>query len=184
MPETHQAPNLLRDLAVASPCPAEWNQMTGDAKRRFCQQCQLHVHDLSAMTRAEAEAVLRDAGGARVCVRFFRRHDGTVLTRDCPVGLRQRLRRARRRATAAVSAAFAALLSAVGCTRDAKRPPTSSGNGTDIHGAPADPGPTMGEPVQGDVVTGIARPTMGRPAMPVETPSDEPLQKPVQNPPR
>ena len=39
------------------------------------------------MAREEAEAVLR-AGKGDICVRLYRRTDGTVLTQDCPAGLR------------------------------------------------------------------------------------------------
>lgn len=90
----------LENFAIASPCSADWNQMDGDERRRFCAQCRLHVHDLSAMTRDEVDAMLRSAGPGRLCVRLFRRADGRVLTRDCPTGLRVRMRRARARIAA------------------------------------------------------------------------------------
>jgi hypothetical protein len=77
----------LEQIQVASPCHVEWNAMTGDDKARFCGQCSKHVYNLSGMTRAEAEALVSRTEG-RMCVRFFRRSDGTVLTQDCPVGLR------------------------------------------------------------------------------------------------
>jgi hypothetical protein len=59
---------------------------------RHCSQCQLNVYNLSAMTRAEAEALVGRAEG-RLCVRFYRRADGTILTQNCPVGLRALKRR-------------------------------------------------------------------------------------------
>lgn len=90
----------LDDVAIASPCSADWNQMVGDDRRRLCAQCKLHVHDLSAMTSEEALAFLQNVGSGRACVRLFRRADGRVLTKDCPVGLRARLRRARARVAA------------------------------------------------------------------------------------
>jgi hypothetical protein len=37
------------------------------------------------MTEAEARSVVAERDG-RVCVRFYQRRDGTVLTSDCPVG--------------------------------------------------------------------------------------------------
>ena len=67
--------------------------MRGDDRVRFCGQCKLHVYNLSEMPEAEAQQLVREREG-RMCVRLFRRQDGTVLTRDCPVGiraLRQRL---------------------------------------------------------------------------------------------
>jgi hypothetical protein len=39
------------------------------------------------MTREEAEDLIRRTDG-RLCVRFYKRRDGTILTRNCPVGLR------------------------------------------------------------------------------------------------
>jgi hypothetical protein len=70
--------------------------MKGDERKRFCTQCSLHVYNLSEMSRTEAAQFIAQAEG-RTCVRFFRRADGTLLTRDCPVGVRgvrQRLIRA------------------------------------------------------------------------------------------
>ena len=79
------AQNLLATLSVASPCPAPWDAMKGDQRVRFCESCQKNVYNLSAMTTAEAETLLGKVEG-RLCVRFYRRTDGTVLTSDCPVG--------------------------------------------------------------------------------------------------
>jgi hypothetical protein len=43
------------------------------------------------MSRAEAEAVLVAAKATEgACVRLYRRADGTVITDDCPVGVRRR----------------------------------------------------------------------------------------------
>jgi hypothetical protein len=77
----------LETVRVASPCKANWDDMAGDDRMRHCSQCNLQVYDLSSMTRHEAEEFIREREG-RACVRFFRRADGTVLTRDCPVGVR------------------------------------------------------------------------------------------------
>ena len=79
--------SLLDGLTVATPCPASWDAMAGDDRVRFCPACRLNVYNLSALGRPEAEALLRQKEG-RVCLRFYRWADGTVLTRDCPVGLR------------------------------------------------------------------------------------------------
>jgi len=61
--------------------------MTGDERTRFCKHCQKNVYNLSGMNRDEAEQLV-EANSGQLCVRFYRRHDGTVLTADCPVGLR------------------------------------------------------------------------------------------------
>jgi hypothetical protein len=94
--------NPLDNIRVASPCAADWNEMVGDERKRFCSQCSLNVYNLSGMTSDEAENLLLTSEG-RVCVRFYRRRDGTVLTRDCPVGWQAVKRRVSRMATAAVS---------------------------------------------------------------------------------
>jgi hypothetical protein len=101
----------LDRVEIASPCSASWDEMRGDERVRFCRQCKLSVFNISDMDGDEAEAFIgeRTAGRAssatraskdaqaRTCVRLFRREDGTVITKDCPVGvraLRQRLVRA------------------------------------------------------------------------------------------
>jgi hypothetical protein len=92
----------LSRVKIASPCTADWESMVGDARRRFCSQCELNVYNLSQMTKREAEELLNQTEG-RLCVRFYRRADGTILTQDCPVGLRALRRRLKRIRTAVVS---------------------------------------------------------------------------------
>lgn len=77
--------NPLDHIKIASPCSADWNEMYGDNRKRFCSDCKLNVYNLSEMTKIEAENLLFEAEG-RVCVRLYRRKDGTVITQDCPVG--------------------------------------------------------------------------------------------------
>ena len=98
---------MLPQLKVASPCPADWNKMTGDDKVRFCSQCNLNVYNLSAMTEPEALKLIGERED-RLCVRFYQRADGTVLTQDCPVGVRAALRRMTRFATAMLAMIFVA----------------------------------------------------------------------------
>lgn len=94
---------VLDHLRVASPCTADWNQMTGDDRTRHCGQCQKDVYNVSGMTRDEAEALLIERSG-ELCVRYYLRHDGTVLLADCSVGVKHRTRRRR------IAAGAAALL--------------------------------------------------------------------------
>src|SRR5262245_7605208 len=79
--------DLFADIKVASPCQASWNQMTGDHRARFCSRCQKNVYNFSAMTADEINALVREKEG-KLCARFYRRSDGTMLTADCPVGWR------------------------------------------------------------------------------------------------
>ncbi len=79
-------------LRIASPCPASWAQMTGDDRVRFFDLCNLHVYNFTELTRTEAESLIANSEG-RICARLYRRADGTVITKDCPVGLRAIRRR-------------------------------------------------------------------------------------------
>ena len=103
---------LLSRVKIASPCPVQWGDMNpvGDGERvRHCDQCDLNVYNLSAMMADEAEALLVANEGRRICGTFYRREDGTVLTRDCPVGLAL-VRAKLARAVSAVSAVLGLVL--------------------------------------------------------------------------
>ncbi|MDI1430700.1 hypothetical protein [Polyangium sorediatum] len=80
---------LLSRVEVAAPCSADWASMVGDDRARFCTSCEKNVYNLSAMTAQEAEQLIRSKEG-NLCVRYFQRKDGTVMTSDCPVGVRRR----------------------------------------------------------------------------------------------
>ena len=92
----------LDNIRIASPCPANWDEMYGNDRKRFCGDCKLNVYNLSGMTRADAEKLLMNAEG-RLCVRFYRRIDGTIITENCPVGWARVKQRARVFTTAAFS---------------------------------------------------------------------------------
>ncbi|MDC3379370.1 hypothetical protein OAX78_03715, partial [Planctomycetota bacterium] len=80
--------DLLDRVSVAAPCNASWEAMNGDARVRHCGQCDKNVYNLSNMSQGQAEALVRQAeGGETLCVRFYRRTDGTMLVEDCPKGL-------------------------------------------------------------------------------------------------
>ena len=78
--------NVLDNLRIASPCPARWEDMDGDDRRRFCRDCKLHVYDFSTMSSVEVVTLVTETEG-RLCGRLYRRTDGRVITNDCPVGL-------------------------------------------------------------------------------------------------
>jgi hypothetical protein len=101
--------NPLDHVQVATPCQADWNQMIGTEQVRFCAQCSLNVFNLSLMTRAEAESLIARTEG-RLCVKFYRRFDGSIITRDCPVGLAAIRRRVSYLARAIISAALTFLV--------------------------------------------------------------------------
>jgi hypothetical protein len=100
--------NPLKDIRIASPCSADWDKMYGDDRKRFCGDCKLNVYNLSGMSREEAESLIIKAEG-RLCVRFYKRRDGSVITQDCPVGWARIKQRTRVIATAAFSLVMALL---------------------------------------------------------------------------
>jgi hypothetical protein len=103
--------NPLDQVRIAAPCKAAWEQMIGTERVRFCGLCNLNVYNLSSMTKTEAESLIARTEG-RLCVRFYRRTDGSILTDNCPVGLRmiqRRLSHLARAASATVLSFFAGL---------------------------------------------------------------------------
>jgi hypothetical protein len=153
--------SLLDSIAIATPCHVPWEDMRGEGRARFCGACKLHVYDIAAMTRAEAEALIRGAEG-RLCLQLFRRADGTVLTRDCPRGLREAARRRLRAAAARVAAVVAlvamSLVGGAGC-----RPQNGILRGSRVREVPGlgrfldwiDPPPPVC--VKGDIALPVAR---------------------------
>lgn len=106
---TTTSPIDLDRVQVAKPCPASWADMTGDDRVRHCGSCNLDVYDISAMSSDEAQEFLASRTGAgRTCIRFFRRADGRLLSRDCPVGVRAAWRRMTWAAAALLAGGFAA----------------------------------------------------------------------------
>src|SRR5262252_9589526 len=93
----------INTLRVASPCSVGWENMTGDERQRHCDLCSLNVYNISGMTTGEVEQLITEREG-RLCIRMFRRADGTVITKDCPVGLRAVRKRVATMAGAALTA--------------------------------------------------------------------------------
>ncbi len=81
------APEELGVIRLASPCNVKWSSMKGDGRVRFCDQCQLNVYDVQQLTSYQVRDMVMKNEGGRTCMRFFKRFDGTLLTRDCPQGL-------------------------------------------------------------------------------------------------
>lgn len=110
----------LEILTIEEPCEEPWDGMRdlGDG-RRHCAMCMQDVFDLSRMTREAAEALVFE-DSKRVCVRFFRRSDGTVVTSDCTPIRHRALRKAAGgalRLGARFVAACLTLLAAAGVAR-------------------------------------------------------------------
>jgi ankyrin repeat protein len=101
-------------MIIPAPCDADWDSMIGSDQVRFCEHCNLHVTNLSNITRQEAIRLVARSQG-RLCVRFFKRADGSVLTKQLPRKLHHIARRVSRVAAGAFTASLS-LSSAAGQT--------------------------------------------------------------------
>jgi hypothetical protein len=59
----------LNPFEVQSPCDANWDEMRGGDRTRFCRRCRLDVTDVSTLKRKEALKLVQGAGG-RICIRY------------------------------------------------------------------------------------------------------------------
>jgi hypothetical protein len=111
----------LDNVTIAAPCSAGWDNMVGDERARFCGQCDQNVYNISAMSKEDAEQLIAGAEG-RLCIRYYRRADGTIMTRNCPVGLRALKRRLSRIASATATAVISFLTGILAVTGWRERP--------------------------------------------------------------
>jgi len=134
---------VLDNIRVASPCSADWSKMTGDERARHCGDCKKNVYNISELTRDEAEALIVAKEG-RLCVRYYQRADGTILLKDCTVGVRRKRRRRVIVAGAAAMLAGGAAL-AFAKLREAEKPV--------VHEVMGDIAEPITEPVMGGITT-------------------------------
>lgn len=71
--------SILNLVEIKTPCAESWDEMRGNDTVRFCSHCVKDVHDISQMTRADAEQLIAKSGG-NLCVRYTRRPDGKIKT--------------------------------------------------------------------------------------------------------
>jgi hypothetical protein len=77
--------------------------MSGDERVRYCRLCKLSVYNFSAMRGDEIRELVAGSSG-RICGKLYKRADGTILTKDCPVGFRAYQKRVTRLAGATLAA--------------------------------------------------------------------------------
>lgn len=141
----------MKSLQVAVPCPKKWDELIGNESRRFCNQCQKHVHNLTMSSPIETKQItLQVEAGERVCVAYFQTPTGAIqyrptILRRCLTGLQS----------------FLAILLPLGTTSLHANPPTQS---SEHRGARLS---SEGEIVMGDVA-----------APPKATPSPTPKATP------
>ena len=101
----------LSQVDVATPCHEKWEEMSGDERCRACAVCQNNVYNISAMTEEDALRLIEEKiGEGNLCIKLHRRADGTIMTQDCPVGMRERARILTLRLAAGIAALIAVLL--------------------------------------------------------------------------
>src|SRR5256885_10324932 len=176
-----RVPVSLNVIRVAKPCPADWEKMHGDARVRFCDECKLHVSNLSELPGAQAEK-LGSAHEGRLCVRYYQRADGTVITQDCGGGVRRAMQRTRRLVIAVAAAMLCAMLSPFGFgssfSRVLKAELDQPGpQEREVQGRMAVMGDVAAPPVQPPVLMGGVGP---RP--PATQPTTQPAQTPTTQP--
>ncbi|MFL6255443.1 MAG: ankyrin repeat domain-containing protein [Pyrinomonadaceae bacterium] len=174
-------PRPHEHLQVSEPCSTEWDAMSGDERVRFCERCQLHVHNLSEFTPREAfDLVLRSGG--RLCLSIEHDQRGVPRTRALAEPLYQISRRVSRLAAGAFGAALT--LSSAAAVRAQTPEPAQQ-----IATSPADTAPAEAKPdtgtVQNTQITDL--PIEGRDESPglrglvVFVPPSEPLVKAAMN---
>jgi hypothetical protein len=65
----------LAQIHIKEPCRADWETMAGepgkpgDNSKRFCAQCEKHVHNLDALTQNQIDALFEEHQG-KLCIRY------------------------------------------------------------------------------------------------------------------
>jgi len=87
-------------IPIATPCGANWQEMTPESGARLCGACDKLVHDLSSMSEQRAKRLL--ASKENLCVRYlFDEHGNIWFAGDRPPLAARLLNRAKRGAAAA-----------------------------------------------------------------------------------
>ena len=161
-------------IEIQTPCTVPWDSMYGDERIRHCGSCDKNVYNVAEFTRAQALELI--ARHEPVCLRIYRRPDGTVVTNDCW----SRLRAARRRGMWAFLAMLvivgwaqlaAMFVGIAGLRRLISHPATGSSTVAPLAGKPVAPRPEPPLPRDWVVLGG---------APPLPNPSVEPAKHPLQ----
>jgi outer membrane biosynthesis protein TonB len=167
---------LVDRLRVRTPCDVAWDSMEDLGRDRHCAKCELVVHDVASMTRAEVETLLEARErGERVCLHLYvRKSDGAVLVADGHV---ERARRAppSRMIAAAVATAMTACATA---PTTAPSPLPAQVAVAPVEAAPIEPAPVEPAPIEAaPVMPTPQKPTkVAKPVTTVNPP--KPLPKP------
>jgi hypothetical protein len=130
--------SFLDRIEIPKPCLADWERMIGTEQIRFCEQCNKHVYNLSAMSRGEAAALIASAPKGRLCARLTRDTAGVTVTADDQPGLHLISRRASPIANAVVSAMLTVATPGTGGAAQMTIQRSSVTSAIDIRGARTD----------------------------------------------
>lgn len=64
-PRRHIIAGVSASFAILNPCAKRWTDLSGDGRKRFCDECQTYVHALDQYSVQEFEELKRNSG--RVC---------------------------------------------------------------------------------------------------------------------
>jgi len=111
------ANKLLAQFSIPTPCPMDWDRMSGDDRVRHCEACGKHVYNLTAMSSDEIVSLLSPLSeqGGELCGQVFQRPDGTLVASECRPD--SPARKGWRFSIRSLMAAIAALAAALGFSR-------------------------------------------------------------------
>src|SRR5947207_2014110 len=81
-------PDIFSRADKPPTCPLRWDHIDPKQRQWFCSHCQHQVHNLSAMTRREAERLLRSPCTGRRCISFLQDDCGRVVFRKAAPSFR------------------------------------------------------------------------------------------------
>lgn len=67
-------------LVIPEPCSADWEAMHGDDRKRFCDMCTKHVHNVSELTEEQAHELLGSSDD--LCIQYAFDRSGEVMFAD------------------------------------------------------------------------------------------------------
>lgn len=113
------ARNSALPIRIASPCEVGWDSMTGNDRVRFCEHCQLTVHNVDFITKKQLRRLIASSGD-RLCVNY--RQPAAPVT-PTPI-----LYKIGRRTSVIAASAFSATLSISSVVAAANPKPASLAN--------------------------------------------------------
>ena len=129
------ARDSVSQLRIASPCSVAWDSMTGNERVRFCEHCQLSVHNIDFTSRKQIRRLIARSG-ERICVSY--RQPEIATPPVAPV-----LYKIGRRASVIAASAFSATLS-ISSALVATAKPAALHNQITVAGRVQDPVSTSG----------------------------------------